>query len=201
VVLVDEYDRPVLNVLEDRNDLRDFYSILKDAEDHIRFVIVIGITMFSKTSFSSGLNNLTNISLSPRYATNCGYTDYDLDTVFAPELEGLDWDNIRIWYNGYHWLDTEKLYNPHDILHLFKKRELRAHWFKSEVPSYRYRLLEDNQFSPMQLENRMVIASSISKFELDKFSHEALLFQSGYRTITKKEVKGDNILYHLDYPN
>ncbi|MCY4219346.1 MAG: AAA family ATPase, partial [Gammaproteobacteria bacterium] len=69
MVLVDEYDRPVLNVLEDRNDLRDFYSILKDAEDHIRFVIVIGITMFSKTSFSSGLNNLTNISLSPRYAT------------------------------------------------------------------------------------------------------------------------------------
>ncbi|MCY4051289.1 MAG: AAA family ATPase, partial [Gammaproteobacteria bacterium] len=115
VVLVDEYDKPVLDVLEDdekaranRDCLREIYSIIKSSEDHIRFVFVIGITMFSKTSFSSGLNNLTNISLSPRYATICGYTDHDLDTVFAPELEGLDRDKIRIWYNGYHWLGTEK---------------------------------------------------------------------------------------------
>ena len=208
VVLIDEYDRPVLNVLENldrareiRDDLRDFYSILKDAEDHIRFVIVIGITMFSKTSFSSGLNNLTNISLSPRYATICGYTDHDLDTVFAPELEGLDRDKIRIWYNGYHWLGTEKLYNPHDILYLFYEREYTEHWFQSGEPGYLYRMLEKNRVSPMQLENRIVVASSVSKFELDKFSHESLLFQSGYLTIKEKEVKEDNILYHLDYPN
>ncbi len=208
VILIDEYDKPVLDVLEDnekaqanRNCLREIYSILKSSQKHIRFLFVTGITMFSKTSFSSGLNNLTNISLSPRYATICGYTDQDLDTVFAPELEGLDRDKIRIWYNGYHWLGTEKLYNPHDILHLFDMREFRAHWFKSGVPSYLYRLLEDNQVSPMQLENRVVNASSVSKFELDQFSHEALLFQSGYLTIKEKEVKKDNILYHLDYPN
>ena len=208
VILIDEYDKPVLDVLEDnekaqanRNCLREIYSILKSSQKHIRFLFVTGITMFSKTSFSSGLNNLTNISLSPRYATICGYTDRDLDTVFAPELEGLDRDKIRIWYNGYHWLGTEKLYNPHDILHLFDMREFRAHWFKSGVPSYLYRLLEDNQVSPMQLENRVVNASSVSKFELDQFSHEALLFQSGYLTIKEKEVKKDNILYHLDYPN
>ncbi len=208
VVLIDEYDRPVLNVLENldrareiRDDLGDFYSILKDAEDHIRFVFVIGITMFSKTSFSSGLNNLDDISLYPPLASICGYTDHDLDTVFAPELERLDRDNIRTWYNGYHWLGTEKLYNPHDILHLFKQREFRAHWFKSGVPSYLYRLLEDNQVSPMQLENRVVDADFVTNFELGQFSHEALLFQSGYRTITKKEVKGSRVLYHLDYPN
>ncbi|MCY4219740.1 MAG: AAA family ATPase, partial [Gammaproteobacteria bacterium] len=170
VILIDEYDKPVLDVLEDnekaqanRNCLREIYSILKSSQKHIRFLFVTGITMFSKTSFSSGLNNLTNISLSPRYATICGYTDQDLDTVFAPELEGLDRDKIRIWYNGYHWLGTEKLYNPHDILHLFDMREFRAHWFKSGVPSYLYRLLEDNQVSPMQLENRVVNASSVSK--------------------------------------
>jgi len=126
VVLVDEYDKPVLDVLEDdgkaganRNCLREIYSIIKSSEDHIRFVFLTGITMFSKTSFSSGLNNLTDISLSPRHAAICGYTDHDLETVFAPELEGLDREMIRTWYNGYSWLGAEKLYNPHDILHLF----------------------------------------------------------------------------------
>ncbi len=208
VVLIDEYDRPVLNVLEDldrarenRDDLRDIYSILKDAQKHIRFVFVTGITMFSKTSFSSGLNNLDDISLYPPLASICGYTDLDLDTVFAPELEGLDRDKIRTWYNGYNWLGEEKLYNPHDILHLFKKREFRAHWFKSGVPSYLYRLLQERKVSPMQLENRVVDADFVTNFELGDFSHEALLFQSGYLTIQTQEQKGSRIFYHLDYPN
>ncbi|MYB34203.1 MAG: AAA family ATPase [Gammaproteobacteria bacterium] len=97
VVLIDQYDRPVLNVLEDREKARenrdclgDIYSILKDAEDHVRFVFVTGITMFSKNSFSSGLNNLTDIGLSPGYAAICGYTDRDLDTVFARTRPGRD---------------------------------------------------------------------------------------------------------------
>ncbi|MCY4051559.1 MAG: AAA family ATPase [Gammaproteobacteria bacterium] len=208
VVLVDEYDKPVLDVLEDdekaranRDSLREIYSIIKSSEDHIRFVFVTGITMFSKTSFSSGLNNLDDISLYPPLASICGYTDHDLDTVFALELEGLDRDKIRTWYNGYNWLGEEKLYNPHDILHLFKKREFRAHWFKSGEPGYLYRLLNENRVSPMQLENRVVDADFVTNFELGDFSHEALLLQSGYLTIKAKEQKGTRVLYHLDYPN
>ena len=208
VVLVDEYDKPVLDLLEDsdkarinRDCLKEIYSILKSSQKHIRFVFVTGITMFSKTSFSSGLNNLVNISLSPRYAAICGYTDHDIDTVFAPELEGLDRQEIRRWYNGYSWLGEDKLYNPHDILHLFYEREFTEHWFQSGEPGYLYRMLERNRVTPMQVENRVVDAALVSKFELDRFSHEALLFQSGYLTITKREVRGDNILYHLDYPN
>ncbi len=208
VVLVDEYDKPVLDVLEEdekaranRDSLREIYSILKSSQKHIRFVFVTGITMMSMASFSSGLNNLTNISLSPRYASICGYADHDLDTVFAPELEGLDRDKIRTWYNGYNWLGEEKLYNPHDILHLFDMREFRAHWFKSGEPGYLYRLLKENRVSPMQLENRVVDADFATNFELGEFSHEALLLQSGYLTVKQKEVIEDNILYHLDYPN
>ncbi len=208
VVLVDEYDRPVLNVLEDggkarinRDRLRNLYSILKGSEKHIRFVFVTGITMFSMTSFSSGLNNLTDISLSPRYAGICGYTERDLDTVFAPELEGLDRDRIRRWYNGYNWLGEERLYNPHDILHLFNEHEFQAHWFQSGGPGYLYRLLMEKKVSPMQLENCVVDADFVSKFDLDTFSSEALLFQSGYLTITEEEERGSYTLYHLDYPN
>jgi len=208
VVLVDEYDRPVLNVLENheqarenRDHLRDIYSIIKSSEDHVRFVFVTGITMFSKNSFSSGLNNLDDISLYPPLAAICGYTDHDLDTVFAPELDGLDRDEIRTWYNGYNWLGEEKLYNPHDILHLFRKREFQAHWFKSGEPGYLYRLLTERKVSTMDLEKCVVDADTVSKFELDTFSSEALLFQSGYLTITEKEQGGSHILYHLDYPN
>ncbi len=147
------------------------------------------------------LNNLTNISLSPRYAAICGYTDRDLDTVFAPELAGLDRDRIRAWYNGYSWLGEDKLYNPHDILHLFYEREYTEHWYESGGASYLYRILEKNRVSSLQLENLVVEASSLKKFELGTFSPEALLFQSGYLTIKEKEMDGENILYHLYYPN
>ncbi len=208
VVLVDEYDKPVLDVLEDdekaranRDSLREIYSVLKSAQKHIRFVFVTGITMFSKASFSSGLNNLDNISLYPPLASICGYTDQDLDTVFAPELEGLDRNTIREWYNGYSWLGEDKLYNPHDILHLFKSREFSEHWFESGGPGYLYRMLEKNRVSPLQLENLVVEASSLKKFELGTFTPEALLFQSGYLTITKMEQRGSRMLYHLHYPN
>ncbi len=208
VVLVDEYDKPVLDVLEDdekaranRDSLREIYSILKSAQKHIRFVFVTGITMFSKNSFSSGLNNLDDISLYPPLASICGYTDQDLETVFAPELEGLDRDTIGEWYNGYSWLGEDKLYNPHDILHLFKKRDFRSHWFQSGEPGYLYRLLQKRKVNPIQLENRVVDADSLTRFELDRFTPEALLFQSGYLTIKEREINGENILYHLYYPN
>ncbi len=210
VVLIDEYDRPVLNVLDDldqarkiRDDLRDVYSILKDAEEHIRFVFVTGITMFSKTSFSSGLNNLDNISLYPPLASICGYTDQDLDTVFAPELEGLDRDEIREWYNGYSWLGEDKLYNPHDILHLFRKRKFRTHWFRSGQPGYLYRMLLKREAGTMDLENLEVDEEDIVSFEPGSFSIEALLFQSGYLTIVR-EIEGEDehrVIYQLYYPN
>ncbi len=210
VVLIDEYDRPVLNVLDDldqarkiRDDLRDVYSILKDAEDHVRFVFVTGITMFSKDSFSSGLNNLDDISLYPPLASICGYTDQDLDTVFAPELEGLDRNTIREWYNGYSWLGEDKLYNPHDILHLFRKRKFRTHWFRSGQPGYLYRMLLKREVGTMDLENLEVDEEDIVSFELGSFSIEALLFQSGYLTIVRElEVEDEHqVIYQLYYPN
>ena len=110
VVLVDEYDKPILDVIDNpemaatnRDYLRGFYGIIKDSARHVRFVLVTGVSRFSKVSLFSGLNNLEDISLDPAFATICGYTDSDLDTVFAPELPGLDRNEIGTWYNGYHW--------------------------------------------------------------------------------------------------
>jgi hypothetical protein len=122
VILVDEYDKPILDNLTEpdiaramREGLRDLYSVLKDADAHVRFVFITGVSKFSKVSLFSGLNNLNDITIDAEYSALCGYTEYDVDTVFAPELPGLDRERIRRWYNGYNWTG-EAVYNPFDVL-------------------------------------------------------------------------------------
>ncbi|MCY4305868.1 MAG: AAA family ATPase [Aestuariivita sp.] len=208
VVLVDEYDKPILDVLEhpeqacaNREYLRGFYGIIKDSAEHVRFVFVTGVSMFSKVSLFSGLNNLKDISLDPRFATICGYTDADIDTVFAPELEGLDRNAIRQWYNGYNWRGTERVYNPYDVLLLLDHREFRPYWFETGNPAFLLKILKEKSVSLRELENRMVDRALISKFDVDSISAEALLFQTGYLTITDEKQEGHRTLYCLDYPN
>ncbi len=208
VVLVDEYDKPILDVIDNpematanRNYLRGFYGIIKDSFLDVRFVFVTGVSMFSRVSLFSGLNNLRNISLDPEFATICGYTDADLDTVFAPELPGLDRDEVREWYNGYHWLGDEKLYNPYDLLLLFQTRNFEAHWFETGSPTFLFRMMIEREVSPMELENRNTEARQLSKFDVGDIGIDALLFQTGYLTITDEERRGPRTLYTLDYPN
>ena len=137
-VLVDEYDKPILDALEtpevaraNRDFLRGLYATIKDCDAHVRFTFLTGVSKFSKVSLFSGLNNLTDITLDPRFSAICGYSDADLDSVFAPELPGLDRGQIRDWYNGYSWRGEEKVYNPFDILLLFRNREFDAYWFET----------------------------------------------------------------------
>ena len=137
VVLVDEYDKPILDALEDRevaranrDFLRGLYGVIKDSDAHVRFAFLTGISKFSKVNLFSQLNNLTDITLDPRYSSICGYTEHDLDTVFGPELAGLDREQVREWYNGYSWLGAEQVYNPYDVLLLFDRHKYAAHWFE-----------------------------------------------------------------------
>ena len=208
VVLVDEYDKPILDVLEDpalakanRDYLRGLYGIIKDSAEHVRFVFVTGVSMFSKVSLFSGLNNLKDITLDPRYATICGYTDNDLDTVFAPELPDLDREEVRRWYNGYHWRGEEKVYNPFDVLLLFDSREFRPWWFETGSPEFLYRTLVERRVNPMALERRVSDAGLVSKFDVGDIGADALLFQTGYLTIADESWDGVETLYTLDYPN
>ena len=209
MILVDEYDKPILYVLHDpalatanREYLRGFYGIVKGSAEHVRFVFVTGISMFSKVSLFSGLNNLEDISLDPRYATICGYTDDDIDEVFAPELDGLDRDEIRTWYNGYHWRGETRLYNPYDVLLLLRSREFRPYWFETGSPRFLFETLKEKSVGPMELEGRMAEMSLISRFDVDDIGVEALLFQTGYLTITEERRDDfDTTFYRLDYPN
>ncbi len=208
VVLVDEYDKPILDALRkpalakaNREILRGFYGIMKGSAEHVRFVFVTGISMFSKVSLFSGLNNLKDLSLDPRYATLCGYTDGDLDATFAPELTGLDREGIRRWYNGYHWRGREKVYNPFDILLHFDSREFQPYWYQTGSPSFLFPLMMDRRVNTLELENRVSDANLLSKFDVDDMRLDALLFQTGYLTIAAEERFGPQTLFTLDYPN
>ena len=208
VVLVDEYDKPILDGLPDldraranREALRSVYSIIKGSAAHVRFVFVTGVSMFSKVSLFSDMNNLKDISLDPRFATICGYTDADIDTVFAPELAGLDRDEIRSWYNGYNWRGETRLYNPFDVLLLLDNREFEPYWFETGSPTFLFETLKARSMSLRELEGRTIDRSRVAKFDVGDIGAEALLFQTGYLTITEEIRKGHRTLFRLDSPN
>ncbi len=207
-VLIDEYDKPILDALEvpevaraNRDFLRGLYSTVKFADAHIRFTFITGVSKFSKVSLFSGLNNLTDLTLDPRYSALCGYTEADLDAVFAPELPGLDRDQIRDWYNGYSWRGDEKVYNPFDILLLFRNREFRAYWFETGTPTFLVETLFKRHVSSLKLDAMIGSDELLSTFDVDHIATEALLFQTGYLTIIRPEPRGGEMFYRLGYPN
>ena len=211
VVLVDEYDKPILETLENRQQagdnrdyLRGFYGSIKGCADYIRFVFVTGISMYSKVSLFSNLNNLYDLSLSPEYATICGYTDTELDQVFEPELAVLpegEREEIQRWYNGYHWLGKEKVYNPFDILLYFKNRKFKPYWYETGTPDFLYQRMKQGSLNTLDLENLAIFDRELSNFDIERIHLNALLFQCGYLTIVKESRQGSRTFYNLDYPN
>ena len=208
VVLVDEYDKPILDVLDDpqqakanRDDLRGLYGTLKASDAHVELTFITGVSRFSKVSIFSGLNNLIDLTLDPDYSAICGYTEADLDTVFAPELPGLDRDDIRAWYNGYSWLGRERVYNPFGLLKLFRSRVFKAHWFESATPRFLVDALIRRGFAVPDIESLRADDELLSAFDVDAAAPEALLFQTGYVTIAEEEILDGYPRYRLDYPN
>ncbi|WP_461466212.1 ATP-binding protein [Melaminivora sp.] len=207
VVLIDEYDKPILDRIEDRvraaeirDALKDFYSVLKDSDPYLRFVFLTGVSKFSKVSLFSGLNNLNDITVDAGYSDICGYTEADVDSVFAPELPGLDREQIRAWYNGYNWCGTS-VYNPFDLLLLFQKRILRPYWFETGTPTFLVKLLtERRKFTPL-LGHTFASEQLLSTFDVDNIPTEALMFQAGYLTIDRWRAIPGRLEFQLRYPN
>jgi Predicted AAA-ATPase/PD-(D/E)XK nuclease superfamily len=207
VVLIDEYDKPILDNITDRGmaaamheGLRDLYSVLKGADEHLKFVFLTGVSKFSKVSLFSGLNHLRDLTLDPRYSALCGYTDVDVDTVFAPELPGLDRDEIRRWYNGYNWRGTG-VYNPFDLLLLFDRREFQPYWFETGTPTFLVNLLAERRMHTPDLGRLVASETLLSTFDVDTIPTEALLFQAGYLTIGSVHQRPGRLDVTLKYPN
>jgi hypothetical protein len=208
VALIDEYDKPILdNITEPdrarvmRDGLRDLYSVLKDADAHLRFVFITGVSKFSKVSLFSGLNNLRDITLEAPYSAICGYTDAEVDTVFAAELHDLDRAEVRRWYNGYNWRGTA-VYNPFDLLLLFQTRDFRSWWFETGTPTFLVDLLARREFFTPKLARLQTTEALLSAFDVDRIETEALLWQAGYLTIREvtKQLSG-RLTFILGYPN
>ena len=207
-VLVDEYDKPILDALAEpavarsnRDYLRGLYGVIKDCDAHVRFTFLTGISKFSKVSLFSVLNNLEDITLDPVYSAICGYTEADLDRVFAPELAGLDRGRIRDWYNGYNWRGPEKVYNPYDVLRLFRRREFQAWWFETGTPAYLVETLVERGVPSVALDGMVSTDELLSTFDVEHMATEALLFQTGYLTIQGTEQEDGHTYHRLGYPN
>jgi hypothetical protein len=217
VVLIDEYDKPLVDqihrpaiALENREILKQFYGILKAQDANIRFVLLTGVSKFSKVSVFSGLNNLEDISLLTDYAPLLGYTQQELTDYFSLEIdslakkEGLSHqvllDKIKYWYNGYRFSKEEiSVYNPFSTLLLFKQQEFSVHWFATGTPTFLINLIQEQQFDIADLENLKIKAVNFSTYEIDKLSVLPLLYQTGYLTI--KSYHADKEYYELGYPN
>lgn len=207
VILIDEYDKPILDVItnenlakRNRNILKNFFEIIKSNDELIQFVFITGVSRFSKVSLFSGLNQLRDITLSEDFSTICGYTQYELENTFKDRLKDFDTNKIKQWYDGYNWLG-ENVYNPFDILLFFSEKIFRPYWFETATPTFLIQIFEKYHYFLPHLENLKVGDYLISNLDIDYIYPENLLFQTGYLTIKDFIYKNNKIYYILTYPN
>lgn len=208
VILIDEYDKPILDNITDapmrsyaRDVLKGLYEHIKYNDEYIKFVFLTGVTKFAKVSVFSGLNNLSDISLAPQYGNICGYTQADIDTHFQPYLEGIDLGDIKRWYDGYNFL-KDNVYNPFDILKFCTEGKLfRNYWFESGTPTFLIRLMQEKNFFPPDLQNIKVGEEILQSFDIDNIELPVLLYQAGYLTIKKAVTLRGGLYYQLRVPN
>ena len=215
VLLIDEYDKPMIDnignielALQMRDQLHGFYSIIKAADEHLRFVMLTGVSKFAKVSIFSGLNNLKDISLNPDYGSVCGYTEDDLKEVFVEYLQGVDRKQLRRWYNGYNFLGTDLVYNPYDILNFidrsqsFGKPRFRSYWFETGTPTFIIDLLARDKLLPHQIEPLEANEGILDSSPIENLELTTVLFQSGYLTIDEVDDSDpEMVTYKLVCPN
>ncbi|UOD35498.1 ATP-binding protein [Deferribacteraceae bacterium V6Fe1] len=210
VILIDEYDKPILDVIENieqakinREFIKGLYSIIKDNDAYIKFAFLTGVSKFSKASIFSGLNMLTDISLNPKYGNICGYTQKDIETSFMPYFKDVDLEKVKKWYNGYNFL-KDNVYNPFDILQFISNEFVfDNYWFESGTPSFLIKLIKERNYFLPSLTNLILDKKILSSFDIENIDLEVILYQSGYLTIEKmiEDELLSSIEYKLKIPN
>jgi hypothetical protein len=207
VILIDEYDKPILDNMEKKEEverirevLKGFYTTLKGLDRYVRFVFITGVSKFAKVSLFSGLNQLEDISLNKEYGNICGYTQNELEFYFKDYLEGLNLEEIKEWYNGYYFLQ-DTLYNPFDILLYLKNREFRSYWYKTGTPTFLIKLIKKQKYDITKLDNIILRENILEKFDIEEVNIEALMFQTGYLTIKEVYQKEYGQEYKVGFPN
>ena len=209
IILVDEYDKPILDEILDpaittknRDILRGFYSVIKEHDDKIQFSFLTGVSKFSKTGVFSGLNNVDDITYDQQYGTICGYTQAELEEIFHDCLEPKDLPKIKQWYNGYYFLGDEGVYNPFSILNYLAKGKIFSnYWFASGTPTFLVELFKQRKFYLPQMEYIEIFEDEVQGFDIDRLPLLPLLLQTGYLTIAGVKQQGFRRKYILTYPN
>ena len=209
VVLVDEYDKPILDNIENsevagelREGLKNLYSVLKAQDRNLQFAFMTGVSKFSKVSLFSGLNQLHDITIDEKFSNVCGYTQEDLDVTFQDYLQEVDREKLRRWYNGYSWMGQERVYNPFDILLFISKGwTYRNYWFETGSPEFLIRLFRDKNYFLPDLDGIRVTEEILQSFEIDRINPVTLLFQSGYLTIDHALTYRERLMFVLRVPN
>ena len=221
VVLIDEYDKPIVDFLTapekaaaNRAVLGEFFSPLKslDSQGHLHFLFITGVSKFSKVSLFSDLNNLQDLTIDPLAYDLLGITHSELLEYFtknyiestAKHLKMSQEEllkGIKLWYNGYSYDVTTKLYNPFSVLSFFAKKYFGNFWFATGTPTFLVETIRDRGINPKDLEEVKVDIDFFDKFSLEDLEMTGLLFQTGYLTIKQIERKGYRANYFLGYPN
>ncbi len=210
VVLIDEYDKPILDNLEQkrvateiREYLRRFYSEIKNGDEYLKFILLTGVTRFSKAGIFSGLNNLKDISLDPRYGNIVGITQEELERYLGEEIKrhNVDLEEVKEWYNGYSFLG-DRLYNPFDVLRFVDSGcVFKDYWFSSGTPNFLIKLIESGNFYLPELSNLVVGEEMMDRFDVENIRPEVILYQAGYLTIDEMIAEEGFIEYKLRIPN
>jgi hypothetical protein len=212
VILIDEYDKAILDVIDNievakanREIIKRLYSVIKDNDRYIKFAFLTGVSKFSKSSIFNGLNMLEDISLNKKFGNICGYTQNNIENEFKEHLEGVNLEKVKEWYNGYNFL-KDPLYNPFDLLKLIKYDfKFSNYWFATGTPTFLIKLIEKNNYFLPQLSNIVVGEELLDSFDIENIDLEVILYQSGYLTIDKVVEKKLGFVrqyeYYLKIPN
>lgn len=217
VILIDEYDKPMLQAigneaLQDayRSTLKAFYGALKSGDQYIKFAMLTGVTKFGKVSVFSDLNNLNDISMDWQYSSICGITDEELDNELHGYTEQLAVRNrmsveeareqLRKFYDGYHFIeDSEGVYNPFSLLNTFEKMRFGSYWFETGTPTYLVHLLQLHNYSLERMANEYATEDILNSVDVASTHPIPVIYQSGYLTI--KDYDPHFRIYHLGFPN
>lgn len=220
VILVDEYDKPIIDYVEKKEIkiaranhkvLETFYGVIKGADEYLAFVFITGVSKFSKVSIFSGLNNLRDITMSASFSTLLGYTGDELQQYFGEHLSGMAeklniiekelLQKIRRWYNGYSWDGENFVYNPLSILNLFSENSFENFWFSTGTPTFLTRLIKNKHRDITQFDNLQVSSYTFDSYDIENIDVASLLFQTGYLTVKEILFKKEKKKYRLSYPN
>ncbi len=214
VILIDEYDKPIIDYMDEipkaeanRKILKNFYSIIKDADSYIRFFMVTGVSKFSHVSIFSDLNHLTDLTIDTDSARIVGFTREELEANFADYIEEVKnkfsdvpdiFTEIKSWYNGYSWDGITRVYNPVSVMLFFKKKGFDNYWFVTGTPTMLMKIIKDKQLTAFDLESTYTTNKILDKYDFTNIDLISLLFQTGYLTIESMSRSGR---IKLAYPN